>query len=138
MIGLSINLFADFSRDNNTQIVTDNKTGLEWQDNEASRKTWGNAIKYCENLELGGYDDWRLPNINELNSLLDESRANPNLSPIFKYCGTIGFTKYWSSTVYKGFIRDAWIVNFRYGDQLGANRREHTVAYVRCVRGNSK
>ena len=53
-------------------IVTDRKTGLQWQDSYSDNNnilksaTWTEAIKYCEDLTLGEYSDWRLPNFNEL------------------------------------------------------------------------
>ncbi|MCH9812445.1 MAG: DUF1566 domain-containing protein [Epsilonproteobacteria bacterium] len=52
-------------------IVVDRQTGLYWQ--EKSNQNWMNweeAIKHCESMTLGGYEDWRLPNINELMSLV--------------------------------------------------------------------
>jgi rhodanese-related sulfurtransferase len=52
------------------------KNKLMWEDLESSKtnkKTWIQAIDYCENLELNGYNDWHLPNINELHSNLDET-----------------------------------------------------------------
>jgi hypothetical protein len=60
---------ADMSRSG--EIVTDSKTKLMWQDNaDASTVTrnWQGAIDYCESLNFGGYNDWRLPNIRELQS----------------------------------------------------------------------
>jgi hypothetical protein len=64
--------------DNNNDTVTDLSTGLMWQklevtdDNGNARKmVWEEALAYCERLELAGYDDWRLPNSNELQSIVD-------------------------------------------------------------------
>ena len=66
-----------YSRDK--EIVTDNETGLQWQDDSEAktiRKTWEEAITHCEQLALdrGG---WRLPSINELESLIDYGRYDP-------------------------------------------------------------
>jgi len=63
-----------FSRDDTAQIVTDNKTKLQWQDDKNTASDdivlkWGKAVSYCETLTLGGYSDWRLPNIDELSNL---------------------------------------------------------------------
>src|SRR5512139_1692809 len=51
-------------------IVRDNVTGLEWQQGNApGNYTWQHAMDYCDNLNLGGYYDWRLPTVKELCSL---------------------------------------------------------------------
>ena len=128
-IGLSISLFADFTRDNATKIVTDNETGLQWQDNASATKTWQNAINYCEDLTLGDYDDWRLPNINELTSIVDDTKISPSLSYVFKFFAS---NYYWSSTTYAGNSGYAWIVGFYYGFQNYYDKSYSL--YVRCVR----
>ena len=61
----------------NAGIVIDTKTNLMWaaKDNGASIN-WNNAKKYCENYRGGGYADWRVPTLNELTSLYDESKEH--------------------------------------------------------------
>jgi len=56
---------------------TDPSTGLMWtaKDNGNDIK-WGNAMKYCQNLSLAGYSDWRLPSIEELEGIYDDSGFN--------------------------------------------------------------
>ena len=129
MIGLSVMLFADFSRDNNTKIVTDNSTRLQWQDDLNISKTWTEAIAYCENLTLGNHTDWRLPNENELYSLSDMSKRNPAIDSIFK---NVKSNYYWSSTTYAGFASFAWFVYFNDGRQYTISKSNSY--YVRCVR----
>jgi len=56
--------------DNKNGTVTDEITGLMWQQDTAPDiMDWQNALAYCENLSFGGYDDWRLPTANELQTL---------------------------------------------------------------------
>ncbi len=50
---------------------TDSSSGLTWQvDSSSNSFTWGEAITFCEDLSIDGQDDWRLPTISELRSLL--------------------------------------------------------------------
>jgi hypothetical protein len=52
-------------------------TQLIWQKApNATAVTWENAITYAEGLSLASANDWRLPNIKELQSLNDESLSN--------------------------------------------------------------
>lgn len=60
--------------DNGNGTITDNHTGLMWtQDANVAgpSNSWTEAIDYCNNLVYAGYNDWRLPNVHELLSLLD-------------------------------------------------------------------
>jgi len=128
MIGLSL-LQADFTKTDS--IVKDSVSKLEWQDDTIGTTVdWQGAIDRCEGLTLGGHDDWRLPNINELKSIVDRSKSNPAIVD--------GFTKtssdyYWSSTTYEGGKNGAWIVLFNYG--YVNYSAKGSSSYVRCVRG---
>jgi len=129
MIGLSVSVWADFSRDDATQIVTDNNTGLQWQDNVNTSKNWTDAIDYCETLSLGGHTDWRLPNFNELYYIADRSKRDPAMDSAFQ---NVVSSYYWSSTTVVGSEGDAWNVDFYDGyDYWDSKSNSH---YVRCVR----
>lgn len=130
MIGLSVVVLAAFVRDDSTGIVTDTTTGLNWQDNETVSKSWIQAIDYCEALTLGGYDDWRLPNQNELRSIVDRSKKNPAIDNSFK---TIDISNsYWSSTTVYEYNNLAWLVSFSIG--YGNKNSKSYEFNVRCVR----
>ncbi|MDQ7085327.1 MAG: DUF1566 domain-containing protein [Sulfurovum sp.] len=131
IITTSISLWADFSRDDSTQIVTDNSTGLEWQDDtHASSITlsFQLAIEHCETLNLDG-GGWRLPNFNELYYIADRSTKNPAMNSIFINFST---SYYWSATTYADNADYAWVVYFYYGID-NFNRKNYSY-YVRCVR----
>jgi len=68
---LTSGLNAEILRDNKNNTVYDSDTGLLWQDYH-KYGNWEGAIDYCNNLVLAGYDDWRLPTIDELEVLGDK------------------------------------------------------------------
>ena len=122
-----------YTRNNKTQIITDNVTKLQWQDNIGAakvRKNWQNAKRYCQNLTLGGHKNWRLPTIQELLSITDLSVFKPAVNTkIFK---NIVSDYYWSSTPCAVNTSDYWDVDF-YG-----GHSSHDIKYIsnniRCVR----
>ena len=126
-LGLSTALLADFTKTGD--VVTDNTTGLQWQDNETVSKTWTGAIDYCESLVLGGYNDWRLPNKKELLSIVDYTKFNPSIDAVFSNTTS---DAYWSSTTYASYNVLARVVYFAYGN-TSYNYKSNTL-YVRCVR----
>jgi uncharacterized protein DUF1566 len=64
--------------DNSDGTVTDLATGLMWQKvDSGAGMDWQSDLTYAEDLELAGHGDWRLPNVRELQSILDYSRS-PN------------------------------------------------------------
>jgi len=129
MIGLSVFAWADFNRDDATQIVTDNNTGLQWQDDVNTSKNWTDAIGYCEALSLGGHTDWRLPNFNELYYIADKSKRNPAIDSVFK---NVVSHYHWSSTTQVNYENDAWMVSFYTGSSAWSGKGNN--GYVRCVR----
>jgi hypothetical protein len=63
--------------DNGNGTVTDTRTGLMWaaKDNGKGGMNWYDAKSYCENYRVGGYTDWRMPTLDELKELYDESQS---------------------------------------------------------------
>ncbi len=99
--------------DNGNGTVTDPRTGLMWQQETASGKNWQAALEYAEALALAGYDDWRLPNVEELQSIVDYGRYNPAIDAT-AFPGTVS-SYYWSSTTYAYGNYYAWCVYFDFG-----------------------
>jgi hypothetical protein len=74
------------------KTFTDNRTGLMWQDDKTSKMTHQKAVEYCKNLS--GYNDWRLPNVDELKSIVDYTRT-PAIIEGFENTES---SDYWTST----------------------------------------
>jgi hypothetical protein len=73
---------ANEFEDNSDGTVTDTATGLIWQqDDSGVAMDWEDALSYAENLELAGYDDWRLPNVKELQSIVDYTHSPNAIDP---------------------------------------------------------
>ena len=117
-------------------IVTDRQTGLQWQDdynyNGGAVKSakWIDAIAYCENLSLGGYTDWRLPNIRELFSIVDRSQYGDTIDPVFRSSTNYS---YWSSTTRA--TDPSWAIVEDFYDGGSGGMSKDTILNVLCVRG---
>ncbi|MBT5864861.1 MAG: DUF1566 domain-containing protein [Ilumatobacter sp.] len=120
---------------NGDGTVTDANTGLVWQQGEGGAMTWEQALAYAESLSLGGEDDWRLPNIKELFSLVDVARSSPAIdTAIFPGVSAVRDENlYWSSTSNFDRPGEPWYVDFRFG--LTTFRAATNPYNVRCVRG---
>jgi hypothetical protein len=115
-------------------VVRDNVTGLEWQQgNDSHRYTWEQAIEYCDNLSLGGYEDWRLPTIKELATIVDMSIAHPGPTIDTTYFPGTEAAGYWSSSSFAAYTPLAWVVDFSYGGMYEYDTTYYT--FVRAVRG---
>jgi len=115
-------------------MVRDNVTGLIWEvktlDNMNITYNWQQALSYCETLPLADYSDWRLPNRNELQSLVDYSRFWHGIDTTF-FPNTV-LSSYWSSTTNAALPRSAWDVDFHYGFVSGDVKSGS--CFVRAVR----
>lgn len=109
--------------DNGNGTVTDALTGLVWIKDAGCMNVmnWSSALTAANQLANGSCGlsdgssagDWRLPNIGELESLIDISRSSPALSTGHSFAN-VGAT-YWSSTTYRGVTADAWVIRFTDG-----------------------
>lgn len=120
--------------DNEDGTVTDQLTNLTWQQSHSKDSmSWDNAIKYVENLSLSGKNDWRLPNIKELQSITDYQFVGPSISTeLFR---SIGITKLWSSTTLSNQQQRAWYLHTQFGITTYENKT--AAFYVLAVRSNT-
>jgi hypothetical protein len=99
---------------NNNGTITDNSTGLMWtQADNGEGLDWGHALAYAEGAEIAGFSDWRLPNVKELQGIVnysyspsatDVSKKGPAIDPMFSCtpimneAGNSDYPYYWTST----------------------------------------
>ncbi|MFC1935042.1 DUF1566 domain-containing protein [Chloroflexota bacterium] len=152
-------------QDNGDGTVIDLNTGLMWQKDPGEKLPYEEAVVNASSFILVGYDDWRLPNIKELYSLILFSGTDPspegvvtNAVPFidteyfdFEYGDTsagerIIDAQYWSSTQYLGTTMNGnatvFGVNFADGRIKGyprdiGLRGQPMEQFVRYVWGNS-
>ena len=108
-------------------VVTDSATGLMWQ-KTYEEKTWQEALSYCEDSTYAGYYDWRLPNKNELASLVNYEKSEAPYS----YFPDMPSEYFWSSST-DVHDTNAWGVDFNRGYVISSSGKTN-YSYVRCVR----
>lgn len=118
--------------DNGDGTVTDLATGLMWQlADDGQTRDWKDALAYAEGLTLAGYDDWRLPDIKELQSIVDYTRSpqttnSPAINPLFSLTeiidekGDKNYGFYWSGTTHQDGKNTADAASYvAFGEALG-------------------
>ena len=119
---------GDYERDAQKKVVTDHRLNLIWQDDGAGiERDFYGAKAYCRDLELAGYDDWYLPSVTELRSLVRQQNYPRAIEATFH---NLFNDYYWSSSEYSDPY--AWMVLFIYDDVIYYKKSARN--YVRCVR----
>lgn len=102
--------------DNGDSTISDLATGLMWQmADDGQTRDWEEALDYSEELTLAGYTDWRLPNVKELQSIVDytkslETTGSAAINDLFILSemtdpnGDKNYGFYWSSTTHQDGI----------------------------------
>jgi hypothetical protein len=97
---------------NGNGTITDNATGLMWMQNDnGTGVLWKDALSYAENFTYAGFSDWRLPDVKELQSIVDYTRSpaassSAAINPIFNCTqitnegGVVDYPWYWSNTTF--------------------------------------
>ena len=131
--------------------------GLQWSDRSSNKMSWADANTYCASLTEGGFTDWRLPNINELRTLIQNCAGtvtggscpvkdpgclssscynsktcscSEDLSGKYSKFGETD--AFWSSSTSSVDTDYAWYVYFSAGGVSYTNKSYNN--YVRCVR----
>ena len=119
-----------FSKEND--IVLDTKTNIEWQDNNDTKNkflTYEEANSYCKNLILSNKNNWRIPTLKELHSIVDRGNFMPSINQSFSNTNS---RFYWTSTLYKDDNKKVWTILFTDGNDY--QKIKDKKAYIRCVR----
>lgn len=135
--------------DNKDGTVTDNVTGLMWQQDDNGQHNWYAAAgvqdntynvsgtDVCGQLSLTGHNDWRLPRLSELTGIVHYGMTGPAIDTAYfpNTDNTLG-ALYWSydRASYLNFTTSGWVVNFYFGN-VGINTLTNNGASVKCVRG---
>jgi hypothetical protein len=144
--------------DNGDGTITDNRTGLTWEKlgDDGSIHDWDNTYSWATAISakvatlnatsFAGHSDWRLPNVNELQSLIDYGTANPAVSSAFHNgcvpgcastaCSCTRSATYWPSTSVQTSPTLAWTVFFGSG-LVGNGAKSTATFFARAVRGGS-
>jgi hypothetical protein len=113
----------------NSLLWIDPATGLTWakRDN-GSNVNWNDARNYCADLTLGGFSDWRLPDIDQLARIFD-----PDAKALHRIKGGISLTGWpWSTT--KNRAGEGWYFHFVYGYRTPRIVEESIDGRALCVR----
>jgi hypothetical protein len=114
--------------------VIDKENNLMWQDTKENINiliSHINAPKYCEDLTLGGFVNWKLPSVDDYKTIIDKTRRDEIMidrSFIF-----IKQDDYWTSDrTWRTFGRYGYYIYFKSGTAYYENRTYPK--YIRCVR----
>ncbi len=120
----------EFYRDDVKDVVIDKTRGLMWQDDEFSSDqdlSFDKAIAYCEDLDFAGHDDWYLPTLSELKTIVNVDNYPKTVISVFKYTAS---EYYWSSS--QNGTEYGWMILFRNGSTDYYYKRDTN--HLRCVR----
>ena len=126
-------LDANIFRKANIEVVLDTKNNLMWVDDTSVikvKKTHEDATAYCEELIFAGYSNWRIPELEEFETIVNKNNYKNYIKKAFKYNVPDG---YWAR---KAHWRTLWFyadyMHFISGTPYYDSR--HKTKYVRCVR----
>ncbi|WP_293675328.1 DUF1566 domain-containing protein [Thiolapillus sp.] len=135
---------ADFT-DHGDGTVTHQSTGLMWMKCPLGQSgvdcatgishtyTWEGALQAADATTYAGYSDWRLPNKNELSSILERRCSGPAINAtVFPGIPHSYSFYFWSSSPYAHGSGNAWLVDFGDGGNYRAYRYDSR--HVRLVR----
>lgn len=148
-------------RDHGNGTITDKNTGLMWEKksddgglhDKDNAYPWSGGETIWDWLDdvnaeggtgFAGYSDWRIPNVKELQSIIDYGRFDPAVDLVFNnnctpgvdvLSGSCTASNYWSSTTEADSAAHAWNVGFSFGVVRADGKADFIILHVRAVRG---
>ena len=147
--------------DNGDGTITDKVTGLMWEKksddgglhDQDTTYPWKSTITdtiwdWLDDVNAEGgkgfarHRDWRIPNVKELQSIVDYENSAPAVASAFNTgCGgnsvftgsCTAASVYWSSSTFAGVSAFSWAVGFNFGLVVAGDKS--SAAHVRAVRG---
>lgn len=135
---------------NNDGTLTDKATGLMWtKDDSKEGLNWEDALKWVQSKNdenYLGHDDWRLPNVKELQSIVDYSRCpqttnSPAIYPLFSCTaitdegGGTNYPFYWSGTTHLNMVTGSEAAYVAFGEALGWMQDQNGIYHLLDVHG---
>jgi hypothetical protein len=137
-------VFSTMTKEN---TVKDESTNLEWVSDPSQlggkwgtpgnplTMTWDEAIEECQKLQHAGHNDWRLPNRQELESIVNNGMSFPAIDTnLFPHAKS---DSYWTSTITQYGCENMYFLNFGPG-QSNWDDDPNKKKYVRPVRNIPK
>jgi hypothetical protein len=158
-----------FSISEDGTIILDNNTGMMWErhlnwkwekttppkgdwrpqdvfsykDGEPRRRPYHEGVQYCKQLRLGGYDDWRMPNMKEGHTIAHYAAARPTIhtryfkdvDPGIPGYGDRGKGGMWAGPIAPDHNNSGWHLGFIDGHFMGYPRGGYKT--TRCVRADN-
>jgi len=112
-------------------VILDTTTSLLWQDAPINKKalvTYKEATNYCQYLKIEEYENFRLPTMSELQTLIDYKNYKPAILNGFKY---VESTTYWTTTPFADADDERWTVDFEKGSR--SVKAVYYDRHFRCV-----
>ena len=113
-------------------MITDSASGLMWKrcvqgksgsdcaTGSAATFRWVEALNEARREEIAEFDDWRMPKIDELRSIVDECSAGPAIDPV-AFPNSDG-AEVWSVSANVDFATAAWALDFASGEAVVGRR----------------
>ncbi len=116
------------------RIFHDKSTSLVWQDSRENAKlsiTYYQAVDYCNDLVIGKYNNFRVPTMDELQTIIDYNNYDPAILKGFDY---VSNEAYWTTTPFADDKKIVWLIHFKKGARTVKDK--HYDRYIRCVQSS--
>ncbi|MCK5294231.1 MAG: DUF1566 domain-containing protein, partial [Arcobacteraceae bacterium] len=132
---LKYGLDYNYTIDKINKTITDNVNNLMWQDDENMSANWSISNNYCQDKSLNNFDNWRLPMINELDTIINYQRESNHFVNTNTFINHIA-NKYWTQSYKEDNILQEFIWTVRFDKAYTNTEINSSILYIKCVRDN--